>query len=475
MHSKVCTFTCLSGIQALHYTDFYKEIYVIPGLQDAAKIPELRKRALFTLSMLIIYRIGVFVPVPGIDVEKFKKTFEQASSTVFGMVNMFSGGAIENFSILALGIMPYISVSIIMQLLQTTSKTLEELSKEGQQGRAIITRYTRIGTIILALFQGTMISAGLQSQGLVTETGTLFIVKTAITLAAGTAFIMWLGEQITERGIGNGASLIIAAGIIARMPASLFQTLDLMDEGGIEPINMLVVLVFGVATVAFIVFVERSLRKVPVQYPKRAAQGRMMTQSTSAQHLPLKLNTAGVIPPIFASAFLLFPATIAQYSDTPILKEYLQYLSPGTFFYEILFAALIIFFAYFYTSLVFDPNQIADNLKKNGGFVPTVRPGKDTADFLTRLLGRLTLWGSLYLAAICIVPQLVYTELGAATFSYFFGGTAILIVVGVTMDTMSQLQSHMYAKSYESFLEKGPQKIRGANRATQVGGRLIRK
>lgn len=447
---------------------------MVPGLQDAAKIPELRKRALFTLSMLIIYRIGVFVPVPGIDAEQFKKTFEQASSTVFGMVNMFSGGAIENFSILALGIMPYISVSIIMQLLQHTSKTLEELSKEGQQGRAVITRYTRIGTIILALFQGGMISAGLQSQGLVTETGSIFIIKTAITLAAGTAFIMWLGEQITERGIGNGASLIIASGIIARMPSSFINTLDLMSDGGVEPINMLTVLVFAVLTVVFIVFVERSLRKIPVQYPKRAVAGRMMSQS-AAQYMPLKLNTAGVIPPIFASALLLFPATIAQYSQSEVLKEYLQYLAPGSLSYEILFAGLIIFFAYFYTSLVFDPNQISENLKKNGGFIPTVRPGKDTADFLTKLLGRLTIWGALYLAAICILPQVVYSGMGAASFSYFFGGTAVLIVVGVTMDTMSQLQSHMFAKSYEAFLEKGPQKIRGASRATQVGGRLIRK
>lgn len=447
---------------------------MIPGLQDAAKIPELRKRALFTLSMLIIYRIGVFVPVPGIDAEQFKKTFEQASSTVFGMVNMFSGGAIENFSILALGIMPYISVSIIMQLLQHTSKSLEELSKEGAHGRAIITRYTRIGTIILALFQGGMISAGLQSQGLVTEAGPLFVVKTAITLAAGTAFIMWLGEQITERGIGNGASLIIASGIIARMPSSFINTLDLMNDGGVEPINMLVVLVFAVLTVVFIVFVERSLRKIPVQYPKRVASGKMMSQS-GAQYMPLKLNTSGVIPPIFASALLLFPATIAQYSQSEVIKEYLYYLAPGSFTYELLFAGLIIFFAYFYTSLVFDPNQIADNLKKNGGFIPTVRPGKDTADFLTRLLGRLTIWGALYLVIICIMPQVVYSQMGAASFSYFFGGTAVLIVVGVTMDTMSQLQSHMFAKSYEAFLEKGPQKIRGASRATQVGGRLIRK
>lgn len=447
---------------------------MIPGLQNAAKIPELRKRVLFTLFMLMIYRVGIFVPVPGIDAEQFKSMFQQASSTVFGMVNMFSGGAIENFSILALGIMPYISVSIIMQLLQHTVKHLEDLSKEGQAGKAVITRYTRIGTIVLALVQGAFISIGLQSQGLVTSTSSLFVVKTAITLAAGTAFVMWLGEQITERGIGNGASLIICAGIIARMPATLLQTLDLMDEGGVEPINMLGVLIFGVVTVAFIVFVEKCQRKIPVQYPRRVVSGRMMSQSAS-QHMPLKLNTAGVIPPIFASALMFFPATIAQISDAKWIEGYLPYIAPGSGYYELVFAGLIIFFSYFYTALMFDPNQIAENLKKNGGFVPTVRPGKDTADFFVKVLGRLTLWGSLYLALICILPQIFYDELGAAGFSYFFGGTAVLIVVGVTMDLVAQIQSHLFAKSYESFLDKGPQKVRGASRATQVGGKLIRR
>ncbi len=447
---------------------------MIPGIQNAAKIPELRKRALYTLGMLIIYRIGVFVPVPGIDAEQFRRKFQDASATVFGMVNMFSGGAIENFSILALGIMPYISVSIIMQLLTSTSKYLEDLSKEGAHGKKIITRYTRIGTIILALIQGSVISAGLQSQGLVSTPGTMFVIKSAITLAAGTAFIMWLGEQITERGIGNGASLIISAGIIARMPSTLFQTLELMGEGGIEPASLLLVFLFGIGTVLFIVYVERCQRQIPVQYPKRVAGGRMMTQS-AAQHMPLKLNTAGVIPPIFASAFLLFPATIAQVGDAKWMEAYLAYLSPGSFSYELIFAGLIMFFGYFYTALMFDPAQISENLKKNGGFIPTVRPGKDTTEFLMRVLNRLTLWGSIYLAIICIAPQVFYSEMGATGFSYFFGGTAILIVVGVTMDTMSQIQSHMFAKSYESFLDKGSKKVRGAASASQVGGRLIRR
>lgn len=447
---------------------------MIPGIQNVTQIPELRKRALYTLFMLIIYRVGVFIPVPGIDAEQFRRKFQDASATVFGMVNMFSGGAIENFSILALGIMPYISVSIIMQLLTSTSKYLEDLSKEGQHGKRIITRYTRIGTVVLALIQGSFISAGLQSQGLVVNPGTFFVVKSALTLAAGTAFIMWLGEQITERGIGNGASLIICAGIIARMPATLLQTLELMGEGGIEPASLLLVFAFGVATVLFIVYVERCQRKIPVQYPKRVVGGKMMTQS-AAQHMPLKLNTAGVIPPIFASAFLLFPATIAQVSQAKWMEVYMAYLAPGSYVYELIFTGLIIFFSYFYTAMMFDPAQISDNLKKNGGFIPTIRPGNDTTEFLMRVLNRLTIWGSLYLATICIAPQIFYAEMGATGFSYFFGGTAVLIVVGVTMDTMSQIQSHLFAKSYDSFLEKGQKKVRGAASATQVGGRLIRR
>ncbi len=444
----------------------------VGGVQDAVKIPELRKRALFTLGMLIVYRIGVFVPTPGIDSEKLRRLFEQSANTLFGMVNMFSGGALENFSIFALGIMPYISVSIIIQLLTTAIPRLEELSKEGDQGRRIITRYTRIGTIFLALFQGTMISIGLESQGVVAEPGTFFRFKTALTLTAGTAFIMWLGEQITERGIGNGISLIIMSGIVARMPSTLSHTFDLINTGEIQPISMLAVLIFCVAVVAFIVFVERSQRRIPVQYPRRAV-GRHMTQA-STQHLPLKLNMAGVIPPIFASALLVFPATIAQFSNVEILKNYAQWVQPATLSYELIFAGLIIFFCYFYTAIVFDPNQIADNLKKNGGFVPTVRPGKDTADFLNRVLSRLCLWGAIYICLVCIVPSLFYLKMGTAAFTYFFGGTAVLIVVGVTMDTFAQLESHLVARNYEGFMSKGPVKIRGGA-SNMRGGRLIRR
>lgn len=435
---------------------------MIGGIREAFKIPELRKRLTFTFGMLIIYRLGVFVPTPGIDAEKLKRIFEQASATLFGMVNMFSGGALENFSVFALGIMPYISVSIIIQLLTTTWKHLEELSKEGDQGRRVITRYTRIGAVFLALFQGLMISIGLENQGVVADPGWAFRMKAALTLAAGTSFVMWLGEQITERGIGNGISIIIMAGIVARMPATLFQTFELISTGEIRPASLLVVLIFGVGVVAFIVFCERCQRRIPVQYPRRAV-GRTMTQATT-QHLPLKLNTAGVIPPIFASAFLAFFATIAQFSGLPALQTALGWLRPQTFSYELFFAALIIFFSYFYTAIVFDPNQIAENLKKSGGFVPTVRPGKDTADFLSRVLSRLTIWGAIYICLICIVPSLFYDNMGTVAFSYFFGGTAVLIVVGVTMDTCSQIESHIVTRNYEGFMNKGPGKIRNRRR-----------
>ena len=446
---------------------------MIGGVQDAVKIPELRRRVLFTLGMLVVYRIGVFVPTPGIDASRFSSLFEQASNTVFGMVNMFSGGALENFSVFALGIMPYISVSIVVQLLTNSVKHLEELSKEGEQGRRIITKYTRWGTIALALFQGTAISYGLEQQGVVSDPGMLFRLKAAITLAAGTAFIMWLGEQITERGIGNGISLVITAGIIARMPSTLLQTFELMETGEITPFAMLGILGFGVLTVLLIVYVERSQRRIPVQYPRRA-MGRKMTQATTS-HMPLKVNTAGVIPPIFASALIFFPATIAQFVKADWLQTATAWIVPGTLGYWFVYAALIIFFCYFYTALVFDPNQIAENLKKNGGFIPTVRPGKDTAEFITRVMTRLTLWGSLYICIVCIAPDLFYSEMGAASFSYFFGGTAVLIVVSVVMDTISQIESHIVARNYESFMSKSPGKIRGGARGAQVGGRLIRR
>ncbi len=441
---------------------------MVGGVQDAAKIPELRKRVVFTLMMLVVYRVGIFVPTPGIEAMKLKQQFERASSTLFGMVNMFSGGALENFSIFALGIMPYISVSIIIQLLTTSIKPLEELSKEGDQGRRIITRYTRIGTVLLALFQGYMISVGLEHQEVVMVGGLSFRIKSAITLAAGTAFIMWLGEQITERGIGNGMSLIIMSGIVARMPGTLNQTFGLVSTGEVSPFALLAVLAFCVGVVTLIVFAERSYRRIPVQYPRRSV-GRHQTQATT-QYLPLKINTSGVIPPIFASAFLAFIGMFAQFSNFEPVQVFVRnWLQPATWPYELVFVSLIVFFAYFYTAVVFDPNQIAENLKKNGGIVPTVRPGKDTADFLNRVLTRLTIWGALYICLVCVVPSLFYLKMGTTAFTYFFGGTAVLIVVGVMMDTFAQIESHLVSRNYEEFMRKGPGKVRaGAMRSRLI-------
>jgi len=444
-----------------------------PEINEAIKIPELKKRLLFTLSMLVVYRLGVFVPTPGIDAEALKRQFESSSGTLFGMINMFSGGALENFSVFALGIMPYISVSIIVQLLTTAVKKFEELQKEGEQGRRVLTKYTRYGTICLALFQGYWISVGLENQHVVAVPGMQFRIMTALTLCAGTAFIMWLGEQITERGIGNGMSIIIFAGIVARMPATLFGTFDLMSTGEVTPFSILALFAMGVATVAFIVFVERCQRRIPVQYPRRAIGNRMTQAST--QHLPLKLNTAGVIPAVFASAFLVFPATIAQFSKNERVMDVMKYLTPGSTAYEALYCFLILFFCFFYTAVVFDPLKISEDLKKNGGFIPTVRPGKDTATFLGSVLSRITLWGALYICLVCTVPTLVYQALGAGAFAAFFGGTAVLIVVGVTLDTAAQIQSFVVNKNYEGFLNKDAPRVRGASKGIAVRGQLIKR
>lgn len=445
---------------------------MVGGLFDATKIPELKRRFLFTIFMLIVYRIGIFVPVPGIDGEQMKRLFERASGTLFGIANMFSGGALENFSIFALGIMPYISMSIIMQLLTTMVPHLENLQKEGEQGRRVITRYTRIGTVCLSLFQSLMIARSLENQGVVSNPGISFEFITMVTLSAGTAFIMWLGEQISERGIGNGISLIIFAGIVARMPATLLGTLALISTGEIQGPTMLFLLIFALATIGFIVYVERTQRKIPVQYPKRAV-GKRMIQATT-QYLPLKLNTSGVIPPIFASSILVIPATIATFSEGDFMRQAVSFLSPGTFSYEVIFGVLIVFFCYFYTAIVFDPVKIAENLKKQGGFVPTVRPGKETEEYINTVLTRLTLWGAIYVCIICIAPTVFYLNMGAPQFTSFLGGTAVLIMVGVTLDTLSQIESHVVARNYEGFMNKSPGKIRGMGRM-QSSGRLIQR
>jgi len=415
-----------------------------------SRIPELRKRFLFTLGMLAVYRVGVFVSSPGIDVARLRGQFAASGGGLFGLVNMFSGGALENFSIFTLGISPYISVSIIIQLLSPAVPFLEALRKEGAAGRRVLTRYTRVGTIMLALLQGYLISVGLENQGFAIYPGLLFRLNTAVTLCAGTAFMMWLGEQITERGIGNGTSIIIFAGIVARMPLVLISTVALAQNGAIPATAVLALIIFSVLTVVGIVYVEKSQRKVLVQYPRRTINNR--TTQPTTQFIPLKVNMASVIPPIFASAILVIPTYLLGFSASEGIRDFVSLLVPGAWIYEVLFAALIIVFSFFYTSVVFNPDEVAENLKKNGGFIPAVRPGRETADYLFGILNRLTLWGALYCAAICIGPQLIYISLGVRDFAYVFGGTAVLIVVGVTLDTAAQIQSMVVARNYEDLM-----------------------
>ena len=446
---------------------------MIGSLGDVGKIPELRKRILFTLGMLAVYRMGVFVSTPGINVEALRNLFQTGEGTLFGLINLFSGGALENFSIFTLGVTPYISVSIMIQLLTPMIPSLDNLKKEGESGRRVLTRYTRQGTILLALFQSLAIARGLEAQGLVTAPGWVFRLSTMITLTAGTAFIMWLGEQITERGIGNGISVVIFAGIAARLLPELYNMSRLARTGEVSPISMLLVIGFSVLTVAFIVFVERCYRRIPIQYPRRMV-GKNLTQAQT-QYMPLKVNMVGVIPPIFASAFLVVPSTIAAFSGSEMMADVMQYLTPGTWSYILVFVSLIAFFSFFYVSVMFNPEEVAENLKKNGGFVPTVRPGKPTAEFLYSVLNHLALWGAIYISIICVVPQLVYMGLGVASFSYVFGGTAVLIMVGVTLDTAAQIESHLVAKNYESFMSASTKRRGGLGSMSYQRARLLRR
>lgn len=440
---------------------------------NIGKIPELKKRILFTLGMIAVYRFGVFVSTPGINVEALRQMLEGGMGSLFGFINMFSGGALENFSIFSLGIMPYISMSIIIQVLTPNIPALEALKKEGESGQRVLTRYTRLGTIVLALLQGFFISVGLEGQGLAADPGVMFRIQTMLTLCAGTAFMMWLGEQITERGLGNGISVLIMAGIVARMPSVLYQTLLESKTGQVSPLAVLIVLVFCLASIAAIVYVERCHRRIPIHYPRRLV-GKNLAQAQT-QYMPLKLNITGVIPPIFASAFLIVPATIATFSQNETMQDILTYLSPGQPAYEVVFVFLIIAFAFFYSSIMFNPNDIAENLKKRGGFIPTVRPGKPTADYLYGVLNRLTLLGAVYIALVCVVPQFVYFNLGTMAFAAVFGGTAILIVVGVTLDTASQIESHVVARNYESFMNR-TSKIRGGmGSMSQMRQRLLKR
>ena len=444
---------------------------MLNGFQNASRIPELRRRLLFTLAMLAVYRLGIHVPTPGIDRQAMAAFFDQQKNTLFGFLNLFSGGALEQFSVFSLGIMPYISASIILQLLTVVFPYLERLSKEGEIGRRKITQYTRYGTVVLSIIQGMMISVGLEGtqgpggHGLVLSAGWGFRLMTVITLTSGTAFIMWLGEQITERGIGNGISLIIFAGIVARLPSAISTTLQFMREGELGALVVLAILVMSIIVVGAIIFVERGQRRIPVQYAKRVVGRKMYGGMTS--HLPLKINTANVIPPIFASSILIFPATLAQFANHPWVQTISGWLSPGNWLHDVIYVILIIFFAFFYTAVVFNPVDVADNMKKAGGYIPGIRPGQKTAEYIERVLSRITFAGALYLSVVCMIPALLQKYMQVP---FNFGGTGLLIVVGVALDTVQQIESHLITRNYEGFTGPRGPRIRG--RGTRVSGAL---
>ena len=426
-----------------------------------AKADELKKRIWFTLIALVIYRLGTYIPIPGINPQALADVFRQQQSGILGMFNMFSGGAVGRMAIFALNIMPYISASIIIQLLTTVSPTLEQLKKEGEQGRRQINQYTRYGTVLLAALQGYGIAVGLEGAGnIVTDPGWFLRITTVITLVGGTVFLMWLGEQITARGVGNGISLIIYAGIVAGLPKALVGTLELGQQGALSTAVILAMLVLATVVIAFIVFMERAQRRLLVQYPKRQVGNKMF--QGDASHLPLKLNTAGVIPPIFASSLLLLPITVANFSagqGPEWLTSITAMLGRGQPLYILIYVSLIIFFAFFYTAVVFNPKETADNLKKYGGFLPGIRPGERTAEYIDYVLTRITVVGALYLAAVCVLPEILIAEWGVP---FYFGGTSLLIVVSVTMDTVAQIQSHLLAHQYEGLIKKA--KLRGRRR-----------
>jgi preprotein translocase subunit SecY len=396
------------------------------------------------------------VPTPGIDAAALAEIFDRAKGTILGIFNMFSGGALERLSVFALGIMPYISASIILQLMTVVVPHLERLKKEGEQGRKKITQYTRYGTVVLSIIQGFGISVGLERMGAVIEPGWSFRMMTVITLTAGTAFIMWLGEQITERGIGNGISLIIFAGIVASMPTAIANTFRLVSTGAMGIFPVLVLSILMVLVVAVIIFVEQAQRRIPVQYAKRII-GRKMYGGQST-HLPLKINTSGVIPPIFASSIMMFPATVASFITIAWMQNIVSSITPGNVVYELCYVGMIFFFCYFYTAVTFNPVDVADNMKKQGGYIPGIRPGKRTADYIDRVLTRITLGGAIYVSAVCVLPSILITKFNVP---FYFCGTALLIVVGVAIDTVAQMESHMLSRHYEGFLKKGGAKMKG--------------
>lgn len=430
---------------------------VLSSFQNIFKIEELKKRVFFTLSLLAVYRIGCHIPTPGINGEELSKFLIDRAGALMGFFDIFSGGALSRVTIFALGIMPYISASIILQLLTVVIPAIGKLAKEGEEGRKRIIKYTRYGTVLISAIQSFGIAIGLESmnQGVfIQNPGWSFRLMAMITLTAGTAFIMWLGEQITERGIGNGISLIIFAGIVAGLPNAIISTISLVRAGELSLILLILLMILIVVVVGGIIFIEKGQRKIPVQYAKRVV-GRKI-YGGQATYMPLKINTSGVIPPIFASSIIMFPATIAGFISIPWVQGVARQLSPGTFFYTILYVTMIIFFSYFYTAIIFNPVDVADNLKKYGGYIPGIRPGQKTSEYLYRVLSRLTFVGAVYLSVVCVLPTFLIQRFNVP---FYFGGTALLIVIGVGIDTVSQIESHLLTRSYEGFLRKG--RIRG--------------
>ncbi|CCH50550.1 Preprotein translocase subunit secY [Pseudodesulfovibrio piezophilus C1TLV30] len=426
------------------------------GVENLARVPELKNKLLWTFALLAVYRMGIHIPIPGVDSAALAEFFAQAQNTLFGIFDMFSGGGLSKMSIFALGIMPYISASIILQLLTVVSPELKRLQKEeGEAGRKKITQYTRYGTVLITVVQGFAIASGLESAAsptgapMVIDPGWGFKLITILTLTSGTVFLMWLGEQMTEKGIGNGISLIIYAGIVAGLPGAISKTVQLMTVGEISLFVLLFIGLFMAAILAFIVFMERGQRRIPIHYAKRQQGRRMFGGQTT--HLPLKINTAGVIPPIFASSILMFPATVAQFSNVQWLKDIASFMTPSSIIYNILFVGIVIFFCYFYTAIMFDPKGIAENIQKQGGFIPGIRPGNRTREYIDKVLARITLWGAFYVAFVCVVPMFLISNFGVP---FYFGGTSLLIVVGVAMDFMGQIESYLISRQYEGLMGK---------------------
>jgi preprotein translocase subunit SecY len=437
------------------------------ALGEAARFTEMRHRLFFLLGALVVYRIGTFVPVPGIDMAAMARLFDQQEGTILGLFNMFSGGALSRLSIFAMGVMPYISASIIIQMMAVVVPTMTAIKKEGEAGRRKLTQWTRYFTFVLAVFQGLGAATAFQNQGVALNPGWQFVMIATITLAAGTMFVMWLGEQITERGIGNGISMIILAGIVAGLPAAIGGTLEQVRSGEMNPAFAILLMLLIAAVTAFCVFVERSQRRIPVNYAKRQVGRRMYAGQTS--HLPFKMNMSGVIPPIFASSLLLFPATIASFFAAGVttegswqvaLQNIAAALGYGQPLHIVLYAGLIIFFCFFYTALVFNSRETADNLKKGGAFIPGIRPGQQTAEYIDKVLTRLTVWGALYVTGVCLLPELLTAY---ARVPFYFGGTSLLILVVVAMDFMAQLQAHLMSHQYEGLMKKA--NLRGYGRS----------